>query len=61
MVYSEQMSRVYKNSEFSDTEEDKLQDVVEAQMSDDAIDDFHEEADLRNDENVKSSGKDFTD
>lgn len=55
------MSRVYKNSDFSETEEDKLHDVVESQMSDDAIEDLQEESDLRNEETTKSSGKDFTD
>ncbi len=55
------MSRIYKNSEFSDTEEDKLHDVADTQMSEDAIDDFQEDSDLKNDENVKPSGKDFTD
>lgn len=55
------MSRIYKNSDFSETEEDKIHDAVEAQMSDDAIDDLQEESDLRNDEITKGSGKDFTD
>ncbi len=55
------MSRIYKNSEFSETEEEKLPDVADTQMSEDAIDDFQEESDLKNDENAKPSGKDFTD
>lgn len=55
------MSRIYKNSEFSETEEDKLHDVADTQMSEDAIDDFQEDSDLKNDENAKPSGKDFTD
>ncbi len=55
------MSQRYKNSDFSETEVEKIQDVVEAQMSDDTIEDLQEESDLRNDETSKGSGKDFTD
>lgn len=55
------MSQRYKNSDFSETEEDKLHDAVETQMSDDAIEDLQEDSDLRSDEITKGSGKDFTD
>lgn len=55
------MSQRYKNSDFSETEVEKIRDVVDTQMSDDAIEDLQEESDLRNDETSKGSGKDFTD
>jgi len=55
------MSQRYNNSDFNDAEDDRNPDAVQPQSTDDVMDELQDDSDIKNDDNVKSSGKDFTD
>jgi RNA polymerase primary sigma factor len=55
------MSQRYNNSDFNDSEDDRNPVISRLRSNDNIMNDLHDDSDIRCDDNVKGSGKDFTD
>lgn len=55
------MSQRYNNSEFNDSEDDRNPGINRLHSNDNIMNDLQDDSDIKGEDNVKGSGKDFTD
>lgn len=55
------MSQRYNNTEFNDSEDDRNTEINRLRPNDNIMNDLHDDSDIKGEDNVKGSGKDFTD